>query len=241
MQAPHHHRHQDQQDRSSAGSQQRAGVSRSQSLSREVPSVRPLRPSTSGGGRSEAAAGSHSQRSDQSQPGTSTPEVLTPATGSGAGAAQAPPSKIVKDTLYQLLKLPARIFRRASPTAVLQEMGSTAQTGGAPSHGKGRKRHKVSGGGGAAPQSTTPDITSAASGGPASTPAPAPASPTGMHDPDRGLCLICLERLVTHRGFLHANSVHSSFCAECAESIMATPGALCPVCRVPIDSMVIIY
>jgi hypothetical protein len=222
-----------QQDRGSAGSQEGPGVSRSQSLTREGPSPRVLRPSTSGGGRSEAAAGSHNQRPDQSPPGPSEPETLRPtSSGSAAGAAQASPLAGLRSTLNQFLNLPARLLRRAHPAAVQQDMGSTALTGGA-SNDKGRKRQEV-GVSVAAGSSVIHDD------GPAPAPAPASASPV-RHDPDRGLCLICLERLVTHRGFLHANSVHTSFCAECAESIMATPGALCPVCRVPIDSMVIIY
>jgi hypothetical protein len=222
-----------QQDWGSAGSQQGPGVSRSQSLTREGPSPCVLRPSTSGGARSEAAAGSHNQRPDHSLPGTSEPESLRPA----AGAAQASPLAALRSTLSQALNLPARLLTQPS-AVVQQEMGSNAQTGSGASHGKGRKRQK-GGRSPAAGSSANHDVRTPYRDGLA--PAPAPASSPVRHDPDRGSCLICLERLVTHRGFLHANSVHTCFCAECAESIMAMPGALCPVCRVPIDSMVIIY
>ena len=55
--------------------------------------------------------------------------------------------------------------------------------------------------------------------------------------PDSNNCIVCLDAPKA-ASFIHGTTAHLVCCLKCAESISRQRNAACPVCRLPIDSIV---
>lgn len=67
----------------------------------------------------------------------------------------------------------------------------------------------------------------------------APPMGTGLDGvPDSELCVICLEA-PQEAGFLHGSTVHRCCCRTCALQLKRNNTQLCPLCREPIDHVVL--
>jgi hypothetical protein len=66
---------------------------------------------------------------------------------------------------------------------------------------------------------------------------PSGAVPGGQLDGE-GECVVCLDR-PKEAGFLHNSSVHKCCCRECAMALKSSPHPLCPVCRAPIEHVIL--
>ena len=72
------------------------------------------------------------------------------------------------------------------------------------------------------------------------TPSSPPAAIAAENNPSDATleCLVCMDQIFSHFGFLHKGSLHSNFCENCANTLKHKK---CPICNQPVEQIIRIF
>lgn len=112
------------------------------------------------------------------------------------------------------------------------------QTGASPAAEAGSRRTMSMGGAATPPMGGVPATPTPSSSRHVKSPSAPPMGASLDGVPDSELCVICLEA-PQEAGFLHGSTVHRCCCRTCALQLKRNNTQLCPLCREPIDHVVL--